>query len=88
MRHGESSGLPSEVHIPLPKDAIDLIEAARERGKPILGLDAFIVTETATEPLIGITASITQMYCRRLTLGRKLESLLSSDVMRVSYSRL
>jgi hypothetical protein len=43
----------AEVHIPLPKDAIDLIETAREQGKPILGLDAFIVTETATEPLIG-----------------------------------
>jgi hypothetical protein len=35
-----------------PQDAIDLIEAAREQRKPILDVDAFIATDTATQPFL------------------------------------
>jgi hypothetical protein len=34
------------------QDAIDLIEAAHEQRKPILGIDAFTVTDTATQPFM------------------------------------
>jgi hypothetical protein len=33
-----------------PQDAIELIEAAREQKKPILGVDAFVVTDAVTRP--------------------------------------
>jgi hypothetical protein len=33
-----------------PDDAIELVEAARQQRKPILGVDAFTVTETSTQP--------------------------------------
>ena len=39
-----------------PQDAIDLIEAARQQRKPILGIDAFIVTDIATQPLMEHSA--------------------------------
>jgi hypothetical protein len=33
-------------------DALDFIEAARLAKMPVMGVDAFIITETATEPLL------------------------------------
>ena len=33
-------------------DALDFIEAARQAKTPVLGVDAFIITETTTQPLM------------------------------------
>ncbi len=33
-------------------DALDFIEAARQAKTPVLGVDAFIITETATRPML------------------------------------
>jgi hypothetical protein len=33
-------------------EAVDFIEAARQRQQPVLGIDSFIITETTTEPLM------------------------------------
>ena len=33
-----------------PRDAMALVMRARERGRPILGIDAFIVSAQGTEP--------------------------------------
>ena len=35
-----------------PDDALDLIEAARQQAKPVLGIDAFVVTDTTVQPFL------------------------------------
>ena len=34
------------------KDAIAIVEECRRRGQPILGIDAFILTKDATQPVL------------------------------------